>query len=46
MVKCLTRLERLEARESKSLEERLVMAMEHICDLYDDADRKRLNDKY
>jgi hypothetical protein len=46
MYKCLTRSDRIKAREIKSLEERLVIAMEHLCDLLDDANRKRLHDKW
>lgn len=38
--------ELLEARETKSTEARLVIAMEHLCDLCDDADRKRIYEKW
>jgi len=46
MVKYLTRRERLEIRETGSLKERLVIAMEHLCDLHDDNDRKQLKYKW
>ena len=46
MYKYLTRRERLEARETKSLEERLVMAVEHLCDIFEDIERKRNNDSW
>lgn len=46
MCKYLTRSDRLKARETRSLKERLVIAMEHLCDLHDDSDRKRLHDKW
>ena len=46
MYKYLTRRERLEARETKSLEERLVIAVEHLCDMFEDRDRKQLKDSW
>jgi len=41
MYRCYTKNERLEARETKSLEERLVIALEHICDIFEDHERER-----
>jgi len=41
MYKCPTRHERFQARETKSLEERLVIALEHICDIFEDHERER-----
>ena len=46
MYKYPTKRERLEARETKSLEERLVIALEHICDILEDCDRKQLEDRW
>ena len=41
-----TRRERLEARGTKPLDERLVMALESLCDIFEDRERKLLNDKW
>lgn len=46
MYKIPTRHEVLKARGTKSLEERKVIALENLCDLHYDRDRKRLNDKW
>ena len=46
MFKCLTKRERLESRGTKSLEERLVIAMEYLCDKFDDKERKQLEDDW
>lgn len=46
MYKYPTKRERLEARITKSLDERLIIAIEHLCDIFDDRDSKRLNDSW
>jgi hypothetical protein len=46
MYKYPTKRERLEAKLTKSLDERLVIALEHLCDKFDDRDRKQLNDDW
>jgi len=46
MYKIPTRHEVLKARGTKSLEERLVIAIEHLCDIFDDRDSKRINDSW
>jgi hypothetical protein len=38
-----TRRERLEARDTKSLAERHVIALEYLCDVHDDRERAKLN---
>ena len=46
MYKYPTKRERLESRETKSLEERLVMAVEHLCDMFEDIERKQSKDRW
>lgn len=46
MYKYLTKRELLEARKTKSLDERLVIAVEHLCDMFEDRNRKELNDRW
>jgi hypothetical protein len=46
MYKYPTKREILEARETKPCMERLAIALEHLCDILEDRDRKRLNEKW
>lgn len=46
MYKYPTKRERLEARETRSLEERLVLAVEHLCDIFEDIERNQLKDRW
>ncbi|WP_156095930.1 hypothetical protein [Methanobacterium sp. SMA-27] len=46
MYKYPTKRELLEARKTKPFGERLVMAVEHLCDILENRDRKQLNDSW
>jgi len=46
MYKYPTRRELLEARKTKSSLERLVIAVEHLCDIFEDRERKRHKDSW
>jgi hypothetical protein len=46
MYKFPSKRERLEGRETKSLDERQVIALEHLCDKFDEKNLKQLEDKW
>lgn len=46
MYKYPTKCELLKFRETKSLEERQVIAIEHLCDILDEKNLKQLEDKW